>query len=157
LPGSYAVTVPVMVPSFDEDWVEVDCEVVVVDWLPEDWLPDIDDEGLDDDWELYEDEDGLDEEEDDEDGLDEDCELYDDELESGFVVRVCVSVLIDPSEPMACVVIFVTTTAPDADGSVTIETVRPTATSEGTDELVVRGNVCSRPSAPTTTMLWPAS
>jgi hypothetical protein len=120
----------------------------------EDGLDEDDDDGLDVDWELYADEDGLEE---DEDGLEEDCDPYEDELESGFVVRVCVSVLIDPSEPMACVVIFVTTTAPDADGSVTIETVRPTAMSDGTDEFAVRGNVCSRPSAPTTTMLWPAS
>jgi hypothetical protein len=56
-------------------------------------------------------------------------------------------------------VIRVTTAEPepDADGSVTIETLRPTATSEGTDVAEVSWNVCCRPSDPTTTMLLPAS
>jgi hypothetical protein len=65
----------------------------------------------------------------------------------------------DPSDPdvTEVVVIRVTVAAPEDEGSVTIETVRPTATSEGTDTLAVSGNVCSRPSDPTTTMLFPAS
>ena len=72
-------------------------------------------------------------------------------------MRVSVSVFMEPSDPIEVVVIRVTVAAPpEAEGAVTIETVRPTATSEA-DTLAVSGNVCSRPSAPTTTMLFPAS
>jgi len=99
-------------------------------------------------------------------GCAEDCGAPDSHAEDGFAALafesftcVCVSVFIEPSEPTEVVVIRVTTAEPepDADGSVTIETVRPTATSDGTEVLEVSWYVCSRPSEPTTTMLFPAS
>jgi hypothetical protein len=76
---------------------------------------------------------------------------------SGSVTCVCVSVFIDPSDPTEVVVMRVTMAFPLDPGSVAMETVRPTATSEGTDTFAVSGNVCSRPSEVTTTMLLPAS
>jgi len=83
LPGSYAVTVPVIVPSFEEDWDWLVADrLVVVDWLV-DWLPE---DGLLVDWpediasgdwldESIEDEGDVA----DEDDGDVDCDEYEDD------------------------------------------------------------------------------